>query len=106
MINWTHKEGLIPYVSSPAETDVKSIIRIEHYKHSESHKFSLSLICSGGEELDIVIDDKIRYKNGYAVSIENEAKEWVGVNEEPNLLKIACRPEAEGKKVDIVVIAK
>jgi len=64
------------------------------------------MICSGGEELEVFVDDNIKYKNGYTVTIENDAKEHISFTKEPRALKVRFAPEAEGKKVDIIVNAE
>jgi len=101
LIDWVHSDGLISYIREPK--DPKSSFRFENYTHSERRKYQLSMICSGGEELEVFIDDNIKYKDGYTVTIENDAKEHVSFTKEPGALKVRFAPEAEGKKVDIIV---
>ena len=104
IIDWVHLDGLIPYIREPR--DPKSSFRFENYTHSERRKYQLSMICSGGEELEVFVDDNIKYKNGYTVTIENDAKEHISFTKEPRALKVRFAPEAEGKKVDIIVNAE
>jgi hypothetical protein len=104
IIDWVRSEGFIPNVREPE--DLQSILRVEIYTHSEAQKYQLSMICAGGEALEVSIDDNIKYKNGYIATVENDAKQHVSHTEERGVLKVRFTPEAEGKKVDIIVTAE
>ena len=104
IIDWIHSEGFIPYIQGPE--NLQSIFRFENYEHSEAQKYHLGMICAAGEALEVFIDDSIKYKNGYIVAVENDAKQHVSYIQEPGVLKVLFTPEAEGKKVDIIITAK
>lgn len=64
------------------------------------------MIAVGGEKFEIKIDNAVRYKGGYNVVVEGEAKEHVGLEQEESAIKVEFKPEADGKKVEIIVSAK
>lgn len=105
IISWKASHGFIPYVKQESP---KSTFRIESYTDEKSKEYKLYLVLHADEdeELDIAIDDKLKYKGGYEVKAEGEAAELVTFEQEPNNLKIKFGKAADGKKVDIVVTAK
>lgn len=104
VINWIGAEGLIPYVTSPS--DPSSVFRLESYVHDKHREYALWLIAKGDEELELSIDDTLKYKNGYEVKVEGEAKDFVTLTEESASLKVKFSPEADGKKMEIIITAK
>ena len=105
VIAWTKKHGLIPHIIQP-DASIASTVRFESYAHGESAKYTLALICKGeGEKVDIFIDDKIKYKAGYTVKLEGDAKEFVTVTKASDLLEVAIGLGADGKRLDIIVQA-
>lgn len=113
VIKWVHNEGLIPYVSSPTpDSAIKSIFRLETYSHNDSKTYQLSILCpkegEGEEELEIKIDNEIKYKNGYDVRLEGDdgVNDWTKLEQEPSVLKVTFTPEAAGKKLEIIISAK
>lgn len=105
VIEQINTEGLIPYISSPSSP--ASVFRIESYDHTSKKKYALAMTCAeGGEELTLKIDSEKKYKKGYVVKVEGEARELVKCEEGKSELKVIFPAEAEGKKVDIVVTEK
>lgn len=107
-ISWAGSNGFVPYIKqeSPSTT-----WRSESYTDEASRQYKLGLIArndkdGNGEELDLVIDNEIKYKNGYTLRIEGEGKDFVKVDEQPGNVKLIFSPEADGKKIDLFVVAK
>jgi hypothetical protein len=104
IVSWRGKDGLIPYVRQESP---KSSFRIEWYTDEASKEYKLGLILhADDEELDVAIDDQIKYRNGYKVKVENDAKEFVKLEREPSNIKIKFGKEADGKKLDMIVTSK
>jgi len=101
--DWWKRTGLLCYIK---QVNIESVVRIEAYDHEYDERYRLALIGKGGEEFDIVVDDKIRYKNGYTLIIRGEGKDDVEATEAPDNVHIKIGTGADGKKFEIDIKTK
>jgi len=97
---WSKKAGLICHIKQIA---IQSVVRNETYDHAQRELYRLALIGKGGDEFDIVVDGKVRYKKGYTLTIKGEGKDGIEATESPDNVHIKISAAADGKKFELVI---
>ncbi|KAF9509742.1 hypothetical protein BS47DRAFT_1487792 [Hydnum rufescens UP504] len=103
VFTWCKKTGFICFIK---QTTIQSTVRIETYDHTQQELYRLALTGKGGDEFDIVVDDKIRYKNGYTLTIRGEGKDGIEATESPDNVHLKIGAAADGKKFELDIQAK
>jgi hypothetical protein len=101
--DWCKRTGLICHIK---QVNTQSVVRIEAYDQDQHERYRLALIGKGGEEFDIVVDNKTRYKSGYTLTIRGEGKDDVEATETPDNVHVKIGAGADGKKFEILIQTK
>ncbi|KAF9509743.1 hypothetical protein BS47DRAFT_1487793 [Hydnum rufescens UP504] len=97
---WCKGAGLMCHIK---EIAIQSVVRDEIYDHTQRELYRLMLIGKAGDEFDIAVDDKVRYKKGYTLTIKGEAQGDIEATESRDNVHIKIGVAADGKKFELVI---